>query len=80
MYIDLLKAGNTITVSHPTNKNYAPTRFEMIKGKIFFFNPEAGSGEHPTLQTETALKAHFNNMLYLGFKLVIQNTFKHETR
>lgn len=77
MYLDILKARNTITVLHPTNKNYTPTRFEMINGKIWFFNDEAGSGEHPTLQTEEALKKHFNNMLFLGFRLEIQNTFKH---
>lgn len=77
MYLEILKARNTITVLHPTNKNYTPTRFELINGKVNYFNSEIGHGEHPTLQTEEALKTHFENMLDLGFRLEIQNTNKY---
>lgn len=77
MYLELLQAHNTITVMHPTNNNYTPTRFELINGKVNYFNSEIGHGEHPNIQTEEELARHFENMLYLGFRLEIQNTNKH---
>ena len=69
--IELLKQGFVIEIKHPTNHNYTPTIFQWRNGKIWFFNMEAGTGEHPTIQTNKAINKHIRSMLNEGFDVRI---------
>lgn len=71
--IELLKQGFVIVIKHPTNPNYTPTAFYYGNGKIWFHNTEAGTGEHPTFQTNKAIKNHIRNMLNEGFVVILSN-------
>ena len=67
--ITLLKSGYVMEVKHPTNPNYTPTVFYFRNGQIWFHNREAGTGQHPTIQTNLTLKKHIRNMLEEGFEV-----------
>lgn len=71
--INLLKSGYVMEVKHPTNPNYAPTVFYYRNRKIWFSNPEAGTGEHPVFKTNKALMNHVRNMLNQGFAVQLSN-------
>lgn len=60
-------------VKHPTDPNYAPTLFYYSNDKIWIHNTAAGTFEHPTIQTNRAIKNHIRNMLDEGFEVKLSN-------
>lgn len=60
-------------IKHPTNPNYTPTAFYYRNGKIWVHNIEAGTFEHPTIQTNQTLTKHVRRMLDEGFEVRFTN-------